>query len=103
MNAVGVAARDEIGPVVQHEERPVRLAQAPERLGCTHDLLVRKLLVAQLDDVDAAPERSVEQRRGIVPVGARLQDETEAGAGEPGASLRAVHGGAAYRPHRGAV
>src|SRR5206468_3336552 len=50
MNAVGTAALDEVGPVVEHEERAVRLARPAERLRGQHELVVRQLLVAQLDE-----------------------------------------------------
>ena len=43
-----------------------------------HGLVIGKFLVAQLDDVDSAAERSVEQRRGILALRACLQHEIEA-------------------------
>ena len=78
MDAVRPALLDEIRPVVQDEERAVRLARTTERVGRAHELVVGKLFIAQLDDVDAAAKRRVEQRRGIVAVGARLEHEIEA-------------------------
>jgi hypothetical protein len=70
----------------------VLLACGAERLGRGHELLVAELLVAELDDVDAAAERRVEQGGGFLAVGARLEDEIETGAREALATGRAVHG-----------
>ena len=82
MDAVGAAPLDEIGPVVEHEERAMLLADLPERHSCRNQRSVVELLVAQLDDVDSAAERRVEQRARIVAVRARLEHEIEAGARE---------------------
>ena len=92
MDAVGVARLDEIGPVVEHEERAVAVARAPERRGRGDELRIRQLLLPQLDDVDAAAERRVEKRIGVRPVRAGLDDETQSRAGETPAAGRAVHG-----------
>jgi len=98
VHAVGTAALDEVGAVVQDEERAVGVTQAPERLCRADELIVGELLVPQLHDVDAASERSIEQRRRIPAVRLRLEDEIEARACELRSAVRAVHGGAAYRP-----
>jgi hypothetical protein len=60
------------------DDGDVRVAYATERLRCLHETLVGKLLVAQLDDVDTAAKRCVQQRRGILAVRACVQDEIEA-------------------------
>ncbi len=78
VHAVGVCALDEIGPVVQHEQRAVPVAGAPERLGCPDELVVQELLIAKLHDVDAPAHRPVEQGRRIVAVRPGLEDEIEA-------------------------
>ncbi len=54
VHAVGARRVNEVGPVVQDEERAVRVARAPERLGSAHEIVVPERLVTQLHDVDAA-------------------------------------------------
>ena len=54
MDTVSAARLDEVGPVVEHEERTVRVARRTERPGRRDELLVGELLVAELDDVDSA-------------------------------------------------
>ena len=103
VDAVGAGALDEVGPVVQHEERAVRVARAPERLGGPDELVVGELLVAQLHDVDAAAQGRVEQAARIAAVRPRLEHEIEPRAGEPRPTFGAVHGGGPYRPRCGAV
>jgi hypothetical protein len=46
VHAVGACPLDEIGSVVQDEERAVRVACAPEWLGRAHEVVVAELLVA---------------------------------------------------------
>ena len=82
VDAVGAARLDEIRPVVEDEERAVGVAGATERRRGRDELVVRQLLVPELDDVDAAAERRVEQRVGVAPVRARLEDEIEPRPGE---------------------
>ena len=60
MDAVGAARLDEIRPVVEDEERAVLRARRAERLGGGDERVVVELLVAQLDDVDAAAQCRVE-------------------------------------------
>ena len=55
----------------------MRVARSPKRLGGAHELVVGQGLVSQLDDVDASSQRGIEQRRGILAVRARLEDEIE--------------------------
>jgi hypothetical protein len=93
VHAVGAAPFDEIRAVVQDEERAVVVTGAPERCGRDDEILVGEILVAKLDDVDAAAQRCVEQIGGILPVRAPLEHEIEPRAGEPCASGGAVHGG----------
>jgi hypothetical protein len=66
---------------------------APERRGRGNEILVREALVAELDDVDAAAQRRVEQGGRILPVRVPFEHEIEPRAGEPCASGGAVHGG----------
>ena len=77
MDAVGAARLDEVGPVVEDEQRSVRCARRPERLGRGDERVVVEPLVTKLDDVDAAAQRGFEN----VGVAAR-EDEIEAGAGQ---------------------
>jgi hypothetical protein len=76
MDAVGAARLDEIGPVVEDEQRAVFLARRPERSCCGNERVVVELLVAELDDVDPAAQRRLENV-GICAG----EDEIEAGAG----------------------
>ncbi len=101
VHAVGDAGVDEVGAVVEHEERAVSVAGAPERHGRGDELVVGELLVSELDDVHAAAEGGVEERGGILPVRARLDDEVEARAGEPLPAGRAVHGASLARIRSG--
>jgi hypothetical protein len=92
VDAVRVARLDEIGPVVEDEQRAVDLTGATERHRSRDELVVPQFLVPELDDVDAAAERSVEQRVGIAPVRVRLEDEVQPRPGETPAARRTVHG-----------
>ena len=78
MDAVRAARLDEVGPVVEHEERAVRVACRTKRLGRRDELLVGELLVAELDDVDSAAQRGLEH--GDVSTG---KDEIELRASQP--------------------
>ena len=77
VNAVGAARLDEIRPVVEDEERAVLHARGSERLGGGDERVVVELLVAELDDVDPATQRRLED----VSVTAG-EDEVEAGASQ---------------------
>ena len=65
MDTVRTARLDEIRPVVEDEERAVLIARRSERLGRRNERVVVERLVAQLDDVHAAPQR---RSRGDVSV-----------------------------------
>ena len=78
VDAVGVRLEDEVGAVVEDEERAVLVAGAAEGTGRLEELAVRKLLVAQLDDVDTAAQCGVEAGSP-----ACLHDEVEQRALEP--------------------
>src|SRR4051794_24975675 len=103
VDAVGAGPLHERGPVVEDEEGAVLGTRAPEGLRRAHEVVGRQLLVAELDDVDAAAKGSIEERRRIAAVRTRLEHEIEPRAGEAGASRGAVHGGGPYRPRRGAI
>ena len=83
MHAVCSACLHEIRAVVEDEERAVLVAGGAERPGRGHERLVGELLVAKLDDVDAAAQRRVEQRTRVVAARPRLEDEVEARLREP--------------------
>ena len=89
MDAVGVAGPRQVGVVVDDEEGAVGVAEAAEGLRRALDLVPAQLLLAQLDDVDAAAQGGVEQRFGVAPAGHRLADEVEARGAQPLAPQRA--------------
>jgi hypothetical protein len=60
MDAVGVHSSDEVGPVVQHEERAMNVADPPERLCRPDELIIAYFLVAKLHDIDPAAECGVQ-------------------------------------------
>ena len=92
VDAVGRACFDEIGPVVEDEERAVAVARAPERRGCGDELRVRQLLLPELDDVDASAECGIEQRIGLRSVRAGLNHQAQPGAGETQSARSTIHG-----------
>ena len=57
VNAVGAALEREIGAIVHDEQRTVLVAERAQRLPGGNDLLVARMLLAKLDDVDAATQR----------------------------------------------
>jgi len=77
VHPVGAARLDEVGAVVEDEERAVLFARGAERPGRGDERLVGELLVAELDDVDATAQRRVEQRTGILAMRTGLEDEVE--------------------------
>jgi hypothetical protein len=77
VDAVGTTCPDEIRPVIEDEERAVLLACHAKRLGRGDERVVLELLVAQLDDVDAAAQCGREE-----PVALRIADEVETGRGQ---------------------
>jgi hypothetical protein len=97
VDAVGAAGFNEIRAVVEDEERAVVLARSPERLRRHDEVFVDQRLVAQLDDVDATAQRSVEQRARIVAARQCLEHEVEAGARQ---ALMAVRRGATHQTLR---
>ena len=80
VNAVGAARLDQLGVVVQEEERAVAIGGAAKRLRERDELLgAARRLLAELDHVGAAAKRGVEERLGIAVAGPRVADEVEAG------------------------
>jgi hypothetical protein len=77
VHPVGAARLDEVGAVVEDEERAVRLACRAERPGRGDERLVRERLVAELDDVDLTTQGRVEQRTWILAMRTGLEDEVE--------------------------
>ena len=75
VHAVGACRAREVGPVVQPEQRAVLVAERAEAGRRAQDLLVGRVLVAQLDHVDPAAQRGAEHR-----LGRRLDDEVEPGS-----------------------
>ena len=79
VNAVGAACLDQLGVVVQEEERAVAIGGAAKRLRQGDDLLgAPRRLLAQLDQVGAATERRIEERLGIAVAWPRVADEVKA-------------------------
>ena len=63
VDAVGLARRDEVGPVVEDEQRAVSVARFTEVAGCGDEPVVVEALVAKLDDVHAPGQGSVQEAR----------------------------------------
>ena len=80
VDAVGLARCDEVGTVVDQEERAMAIGRGA-KVGCgAEQALVARILVAQLDQVDAAGQGRFQQPLeggGLVPV---LANEVEPGA-----------------------
>ena len=76
------AARDQVGAVVEHEQRAGVGGRAPERGGGGEDPVVVDVLVAQLHHVDAARQRRAQER-----LRAAVADEVEAGSGQALATI----------------
>jgi hypothetical protein len=83
VDAVGVAGPGQLGVVVDDEQGVVGVADAAVGRGGAFDLGPRELLLAQLDDVDAAAERRQQQRFRVLAVGAGIADEVEPGGAQP--------------------
>ena len=83
VHSVGAARVHEVGAVVEDEQRPALAGGAAERRRRLDQLLAAEVLVAELDDVDAAAQRRREQGRRVLAVGARLADEVQARRAEP--------------------
>src|SRR4051812_1776742 len=54
VHAVGIAGESKVRPVVHHEQRVVLVAQLAQPAAARHDLLVGRVLLAELHDVHAA-------------------------------------------------
>jgi len=90
MHSVGAAGNRQRGIVVDDEEGAVGVADAAEGGRGPLDLRPAQLLLAQLDDVDAAAERGAQQCFGILAAGARLAAEVEARGSQALAAERPV-------------
>ena len=82
MHAVGVRRDGEVGTVVDEEEGAVRGAARPGVARGGEHLVVAGALVAQLDDVDPAAQRRLEDVAQRAPAGTAVADEVQAGGGE---------------------
>jgi hypothetical protein len=60
VDSVRAARLDEVGPVVEDEERSVRVARCAKGLRRCDERVVVDLLVPQLNDVDATAKRGLE-------------------------------------------
>src|SRR6185369_8700561 len=79
VDTVGVAGPGQLGVVVDDEEGAVGVAEAAVGERRQLDLAARRLLLPQLDDVDAAGQRRAQQRLELAAARTRLADEVEAG------------------------
>jgi hypothetical protein len=79
VDAVRVGGLDEVGPVVEHEQRPGFAAQRAGGPGRVEDLLVGRVLLPELEDVDPVGERRDEHVGQRPPARARAGDEVQAG------------------------
>ncbi len=87
MAAVGAGGGDEVGPVVEDQQRAGVVAERPRDRGGGEQLAVARLLVAQLHDVDAARERGREHAGQVAAAGMQVADEVQAGVLQPRAAL----------------
>ena len=93
LDAVGLAGRDQVRPVVEDEQRPVLDGRAVVGVGESDQLLVgARGLLPQLNDVRAAPQGGVEQRTGVAASRKAVADEVEAGRLQRAEPLIAVGG-----------
>jgi len=90
VDPVGVTGACQVRVVIDDEERRIGVSDAAESRRGAFDLGPSKLLLAELDDVDAAPERRTQQRFGIDAVRPRVADEVEARGAQPLAQQRAI-------------
>jgi hypothetical protein len=77
VDAVGAGGDREVRAVVEDEQRSMLVARRAEPLGRAQDLVVARVLRAELHDVDAAAQGGVEPCRR-----ARIGDQVQAGARE---------------------
>ena len=89
VDAVGVAGAGQLGVVVDDEEGAVGVAEAAEGERRQLDLAPRQLLLAQLDDVDAAARAPRAAAARARPRRLRVADEVEARRAQPLAAQRA--------------
>jgi hypothetical protein len=82
VHAVRVRRASEVGSVVDHEERTGVVGCAPEDGGGGEQLVVARVLVAQLQHVDAAGKRGAQEA-----LRAPIADEVEAGSGQSLATI----------------
>ena len=98
VHAVGRARGDEVGPVVEHEQRAAGVGGRAELARGGDEPVVVERLVAQLDHVDAAADRGGEElaRPGVA-------DEVQPGAGDPLAWGHGIYNGKSIygSPHSG--
>ena len=79
VDPVGAARLDQLGVVVDEEQRAVRVGGSAERLGQGDQLLrASRRLLAKLDQVGAPAERCIQERLGIAVAGPPVADEVEA-------------------------
>ena len=81
VDPVGVGGVDQVGTVVEDEQRVVGVAGGPEAARRSEDLLVGAVLDAELDDVHATAQRGRQE-----VVGAVVADEVQMGCLQPLAS-----------------
>jgi hypothetical protein len=87
VDPVGGAGGDQVGPVVEQKKGIVTVGCGAKAGGRAHQQLVVAALVAKLDQIDAAGERRLEQRSGILTTRARLADEVKTASGETAPAL----------------
>jgi len=73
--------------VVDDEERTMPVARGAERRRGSDQLIVGQALLPELDDVDAAAQRRIEQRPRIAAARTRLEHEIETRTGETGTGV----------------
>ena len=78
VHAVGAGRGDEVGPIVEDEQRASDLAPLARDGGSGEDLLVGRVLAAQLEDVDAAAQRGREHGLQRAPAGRGVADQVQA-------------------------
>lgn len=91
MEDIGADEGGDVRAVVDREELPVRASRTSEDLQCCEFIGGADRLVAQLDDVDAAGVRGVEEALQISGAGASIRAQVEAISGDArGPGLRAL-------------
>ena len=95
MAAVGAGGRDEVGTVVEDQQRTGVVAQAARDRGRGEQLVVARRLVAQLHDVDAAGERRDEHVGELAAARQQVAYEVQARVPQAGAAVVEI----AHRSH----